>query len=190
MLLTDSVMRTEQPGLQIGEGDVNHRQMGVSLFTVAIEYQGLVRVPQLCQPIVAVPSIGAHHCSFHHVFLHEPGERRGAAVWRKAQAQSPGVQGFLTLLAVGAKRPRTNLDGPNNYRLVMDTAAFALGASAHKCLIYFDRILGANGVTFRAHHASAELVKNLEGGLVHCRHTCLLYTSDAADDLLCVDLGG
>jgi hypothetical protein len=41
----------------------------------------------------------------------------------------------------------------------MDTAAFALGASAHKCLIYFDRILGANGVTFRAHHASAELVK-------------------------------
>ena len=22
------------------------------------------------------------------------------------------------------------------------------------------------------------------------RHTCLLYTSDAADDLLCVDLGG
>src|SRR5450759_1298420 len=102
MLLTDSVMRTEQPGLQIGEGDVNHRQMGVGLFTVAIEYQGLVRVPQLCQPIVAVPSIGAHHCSFHHVFLHEPGERRGAAVWRKAQAQSPGVQGFLTLLAVGA----------------------------------------------------------------------------------------
>src|ERR1019366_986529 len=180
MLLTDSVMRTEQPGLQIGEGDVNHRQMGVGLFTVAIEYQGLVRVPQLCQPIVAVPSIGAHHCSFHHVFLHEPGERRGAAVWRKAQAQSPGIQGFLTLLAVGAKRPRTNLDGPNNYRLVMDTAAFALGASAHKCLIYFDRILGANGVTFRAHHASAELVKNQEGGLVahsqlplklHCRHT-------------------
>src|SRR5450756_3098699 len=26
--------------------------------------------------------------------------------------------------------------------------------------------------------------------LQHPYHTCLLYTSDAADDLLCVDLGG
>ena len=26
--------------------------------------------------------------------------------------------------------------------------------------------------------------------LVECFNTCLLYTSDAADDLLCVDLGG
>src|SRR5450759_4874301 len=90
MLLTDSVMRTEQPGLQIGEGDVNHRQMGVGLFTVAIEYQGLVRVPQLCQPIVAVPSIGAHHCSFHHVFLHEPGERRGADGKKRKKALYAG----------------------------------------------------------------------------------------------------
>src|SRR5450756_2580644 len=125
MLLTDSVMRTEQPSLQIGEGDVNHRQMGVGLFTVAIEYQGLVRVPQLCQPIVAVPSIGAHHCSFHHVFLHEPGERRGAAVWRKAQAQSSGVKGLPSLPAGRAKPPKADLGRPNNYRLVMDTAAFA-----------------------------------------------------------------
>ena len=44
MLLTDAVMCIEQPGLQIGEGDVNHRQVGVGLFSVAIEYHGLVRV--------------------------------------------------------------------------------------------------------------------------------------------------
>ena len=99
--------------------------------------------------------------------------------WCKAQAQSPRVPGFLALLAVGVKRPRTNLDGSNNYRFVMDAAPFALGASADKCLIHFDWILSANRVTFRAHHASAELVQNLEGGLVaqsqlslklHCRH--------------------
>src|SRR5450756_2713722 len=37
-------------------------------------------------------------------------------------------------------------------------------------------------------------VRSLEYGLVDVGsflcHTCLLYTSDAADDLLCVDLGG
>ena len=155
MLLTDTVMRTEQPCLQIREGDVNHRQVGVGLFTVAIEHHGLVRVPQLCQPIVAVPSIGAHHGPFRHVFLHKPRERLGAAVWCKAQAQTPSVQGFLTLLAVRVERPRTNLDCPNNYRFVMDTAGFAPGASAHQCLIDFDWILSTNGVTFRAHRASA-----------------------------------
>src|SRR5665809_87733 len=30
----------------------------------------------------------------------------------------------------------------------------------------------------------------LDGGLFAMLLTCLLYTSDAADDLLCVDLGG
>ena len=30
----------------------------------------------------------------------------------------------------------------------------------------------------------------MTGRLIFHYHTCLLYTSDAADDLLCVDLGG
>src|SRR5674476_395080 len=147
MLLTDSVMRTEQPCLQVREGDVTYGKVGVGLVSVAIEHHGFVRVTQLCQAIVAVPSIGAHHGSFHHVFLHKPRERLGAAVWCKAQAQSPGVQGFLAPLAVGVKRPRTNLDGSNHYRFVMDTAAFALGTPTDKCLIHFDWILSANRVT-------------------------------------------
>ena len=37
-----------------------------------------------------------------------------------------------------------------------------------------------------------ETRRNDPAGLTHIHHfySCLLYTSDAADDLLCVDLGG
>src|SRR5450756_3027102 len=46
-----------------------------------------------------------------------------------------------------------------------------------------DRIVTADG-------ASAQ-IKMVDGGFIAIRpNTCLLYTSDAADDLLCVDLGG
>ena len=34
------------------------------------------------------------------------------------------------------------------------------------------------------------LRKGIHESLDVCSYTCLLYTSDAADDLLCVDLGG
>ena len=73
----------------------------------------------------------------------------------------------------------------------MDSAPFALGASADKCLIDFDWILSANRVTFRAHPASAELVQNLEGGLVaqsqlslklHCRHARRYRAVDRTGD--------
>ena len=47
-------------------------------------------------------------------------------------------------------------------------------------------------VTALENEANAILfVKALATGLVHTQYSsCLLYTSDAADDLLCVDLGG
>ena len=35
-----------------------------------------------------------------------------------------------------------------------------------------------------------EVVKGVWDGVTDTLYSCLLYTSDAADDLLCVDLGG
>ena len=40
-------------------------------------------------------------------------------------------------------------------------------------------------------YADAEtLLRFINGEIDRLPYTCLLYTSDAADDLLCVDLGG
>ena len=44
---------------------------------------------------------------------------------------------------------------------------------------------------FEQHYQAAERAYGLgEYAEAHALTSCLLYTSDAADDLLCVDLGG
>ena len=45
------------------------------------------------------------------------------------------------------------------------------------------------GVDGAGHHPGVKIVGDLDPGFRQV-HICLLYTSDAADDLLCVDLGG
>ena len=54
MLVADPVMRAKQPCLEIREGDVNHRQVSVGSFGVAIKNQGFVRVAKTRQAIVAL----------------------------------------------------------------------------------------------------------------------------------------
>src|ERR1035437_5699259 len=61
VLMTNSVMRAEQPSLQIREGDVDHRQVCIRSLRVTIQHQGLVRVTQLGQIIVALPTVGVHN---------------------------------------------------------------------------------------------------------------------------------
>ena len=164
--MTDSVMSTEQPGLQVREGDVDHRQVCIGSLRVAIEHHGLVRVPQARQLIVAAPAIGAHHSALGHILLHEPRERLGGAVWHETQSQSSCVDGSFGLFAIGAGRPRADFDGPSDRGFMVDAVAFALGTPTDKCLIHLNRMLGSDSVALRPYHPGAELVENVERCLV------------------------
>ena len=58
----------------------------------------------------------------------------------------------------------------------------------HKIKPFYSQGTGAVSYThLRAHETSLHLVCRL---LLEKMITCLLYTSDAADDMQCVDLGG
>ena len=59
MLMTDTMMGSEQPRLQIREGNMNHRQVSFCPFGIAVENQWFVRVPHRRQVIVPAPTIGA-----------------------------------------------------------------------------------------------------------------------------------
>jgi hypothetical protein len=48
VLLANAMVSSHQPSLQIREGDVDHREMGIGFLAIAIEHHGLVRLPQLC----------------------------------------------------------------------------------------------------------------------------------------------
>src|ERR1017187_4962307 len=166
VLMTNSVMRAEQPSLQIREGDVDHRQVCIRSLRVTIKHQGLVRVTQLGQIIVALPTVGVHNSALCHSFSHEPRESLGTAVWHKAQSQSARADGFLGLFAIGAGRPWAYLDGSNDRRLMVDAVSLALCTAANKRLIHFDRILGSDSVALGSHHAGAQLVEHLKSCLV------------------------
>lgn len=166
MLMANSVMRAEQPGLKVREGDMDHRQVCIGSLGVAIKYPRLVRVTQGGQLIVALPPIGAYNSAFCHILLHESRESLGAAVGCKAQSQSSCVDGSLGHFPISASRAWAYLDGSSDRRLMVDATALALCAATHQCLIHFDRILGSNSVAFRAYHASAKLMENLERCLV------------------------
>src|SRR5680860_967840 len=61
----------------------------------------------------------------------------------------------------------------------------------HKELIWADEaLLRVHPRTISIPSMSTGLIRDLEGNPTRDLTTCLLYTSDAADDLLCVDLGG
>eukprot|EP00657_Telonema_sp_P-1_P009393 TRINITY_DN3579_c0_g1_i1.p1 TRINITY_DN3579_c0_g1~~TRINITY_DN3579_c0_g1_i1.p1 ORF type:complete len:123 (-),score=37.24 TRINITY_DN3579_c0_g1_i1:66-434(-) len=97
--------------------------------------------------------------------------------------------------SLSAPRPKINLSAsvPNTPRLsIVDDADFDDSAS--------DNGSTSNSI---AGHSTSQHVDDVRGPLVYLSavkqsastHTqqhnhCLLYTSDAADDLLCVDLGG
>ena len=170
--MTDSVMCAEQPGLEVREGEMDHRQMCIGSLRVAIKHHRLVRVTQGGQLIVALPAIGAYHSALCHILLHESRERLGASIGHKAQSQSSCVDGSLGLHPISACWSWAYFDGSSDRRLRVDTTALALCAAAHKCLIYFDRIQGPNGVALGhpvalwPYHASAELVETLERCLV------------------------
>src|ERR1035437_3508790 len=166
VLMTNSVMRAEQPSLQIREGDVDHRQVCIRSLRVTIQHQGLVRVTQLGQIIVALPTVGVHNSALCHRFSHEPRESLGTAVWHKAQSQSARADGSLGLFAIGAGRPWAYLDGSNDRRLMVDAVSLALCTAANKRLIHFDRILGSDSVALWSHHAGAQLVEHLKSCLV------------------------
>ena len=74
MLRTDFVTHTEQPCLQVLEGDVNLGKVGVGVVTVAIaiENRGSWCVARFFWILVAVLSINVHHCYFRHVFRYDP----------------------------------------------------------------------------------------------------------------------
>ena len=160
------MMRAKQPGLQVREGNVDHRQVCIGSLRVTIKHQGFMRVTQPGQIIVALPTIGAHNRALCYIFLHESRESLGAAIRHDTQSQSARADSSLGLFAVGAGRPLAYLDGSNDGRLVVDAASLAPCTAANKRLIHFNRALRSDSVALWPHHSGAQLVEHLKSSLV------------------------
>ena len=71
MAMTNAVVGSEQPSLEILESDVDHRKMGFNSFWVSINHQRFMHVTQCLQIIIARPAVGVHDGSFRHILPHK-----------------------------------------------------------------------------------------------------------------------
>src|SRR5659263_620464 len=112
--------------------------------------------------------------------LKPPEERKGARPMRGfGRAFSNETRPILKSAAVG-RLPDKGKRGqrPGKWRPLLSSRPFPAAVS--------HGLPDPDGQGIRNYHAQGRAEPNLDRRVL----ACLLYTSDAADDLLCVDLGG
>ena len=166
MLMADTVMDADEPRFQIGEDEMDDRQIVLGNLWVAALGNGKVFIPALAEAGISTPIVSDGQRPRSNGALHEPTKRVGAPNY--GEPDTPGIASVLSLVLRGSRFPMTNLDGTSDENLVVDTPAFAASPSTNPCLVYLNMFprLAADTILIGPHHASAELVENAEGRLI------------------------
>lgn len=161
-------MGATQLGLEIGEYEVNDRQEGLCNLHVAALRDGGMAIAALAQLDVTAPVIGDDGGSGHNGALDESAQRLGATIWRNGKANASCVAPGPALIAAPLLLALADFNGACHEYHVVHTPAFAAGTSADVGFIGLDVLIGsaANSILVGSYHADAQLVKNLECGLV------------------------
>ena len=168
MLMADTVMDADEPRFQIGEDEMDDRQIVLGNLWVAALGNGKVFIPALAEAGISTPIVSDGQRPRSNGALHEPAKRVGAPIGYYGEPDTPGIASVLSLVLRGSRFPMTNLDGTSDENLVVDTPAFAASPSTNPCLVYLNMFprLAADTILIGPHHASAELVENAEGRLI------------------------
>jgi len=168
MLWADTVMDAPQPGLEIGEREVDDRQEGLGNLHVAALRNGGMAVAALTQFRVSAPVIGDDGGAAGNGALNETAQRLGAAIWNNGKANASCVAPRPALIATPLLLALADFNGACHECHVVDAPPFATGTPADVGFIGLDVFLGltTNSILIGSHHTDAQLVKNLKCGLV------------------------
>src|SRR5271166_6561812 len=171
MLRAHAVVDAVEPGLQIGEDEVDHRHELFGNFGVAAFGNWMVVVAPLAQAGIAVPIVSDDQRAWHDGILNKATQGICAAVSGDGQSHSTGIAAILPLILCRARLPVANLDSCGHQRFVVDAPAFAARPSADPCLIDLDMLFRptTDTVLVRPHHARAQFVQDAEGGFISCQ---------------------
>src|SRR5208337_2709488 len=167
-----AMMRSLDPGFQIAENKVDHRQMGFCLVWIAAEHQRLMAVPHLGKPLVPDPSICANGGAKRNIIFNEVHKLFGASIWHDAKPQAPGIDTARARLTVVLTRP--DFDSADYGGLVMHATPFSARLTADVTFVYFNRVVAPDGVTLWANHASAEFMEDLKGRFIAAKRELAL----------------
>ena len=127
MLRADTVVDATQPGLEIGEHEVNDRQEGLGNLHVAPLRDGAMGVAALAQLCVTTPVVGDDGGTGSYVAFDEVTERPGATVRNQGESNTTGVSPGLALVQAAGTLALTNLDSAGHEDHVVDATPLTAG---------------------------------------------------------------
>ena len=162
------MMDTAQPGFEVGKYEMNDRHELFGNLRIAPFRDGHVVIAVLGEPGVAAPVIGNDSGARRHDAFHEAAERCGAPVRHQGKPDASGVAATPSRIELGAGLSLPHLDRGSHEGLMVNASTLSARTAAHPGFIGLDVFsrFSADAVLVGAHHADAELMKDLEGGLV------------------------
>src|SRR5208282_2471650 len=130
MLRAHAVVNAVEPGLQIGEDEVDLRHELFGNFGVAAFGNCMVVVAPLAYAGLAAPIVGDDQRAWRDGILDKATQGIGAAVSGDGQSHSTGIAAILPLVLRRARLPVANLDSGGHQRFVVDAPALAARPSA------------------------------------------------------------
>src|SRR5450432_233433 len=171
MLRAHAVVDAVEPGLQVGDDEVDHRHELFGNFGITAFSNRMVVVAPLAQAGIAAPIVGDDQRTRHYGILDKAGQGLGAAVGYNDQSHSPGIATVLSLVLRRPRFPAANLDSGGHQRFVVDASALAARPAADPGFIDLDMLFRptTDTVLVRPHHAGAQFMQDAEGGFVSCQ---------------------
>lgn len=168
MLMTDAMVGSHKPRLQIGEDEVDDRQILFGNLGIATFGDGEVIVATLGEAGITTPIISDDLCAGRNRSFNEAAKRLRATVRDNGEPDTTGVAPALALIELGPRLSLPDLNGSGDKDFIVDAPAFSTGSPADVAFVDFDVLVGIAAYTILiwTHHAGAELVENLEGCLV------------------------
>lgn len=179
-------MNSDQPCLEVGEDEVDHRQVFLGDGRIVAFRNGQMVIAARGEAGVAAPVVGDDQRLRSDSILDEAAQGRCTAILDDGKAKAARVATTVPLVQCRSWLALADFDGGGHQHLVVDTTSFAARPSADIGLIHLDVDFwqSADPVAVGTHHASAELVQDAEGCFVtgqsklplelDCRHSrCL-----------------
>jgi hypothetical protein len=161
-------MNAAQPGLEIGEHEMDDGQKGFRDFHVAPLRDGGMKVSAFPECRITAPIVGNNGGTRCHGAFDEADQRLCAPVLHHGEADSPGVTPVLPLVEAAGALALQDFDGTGHEHHVVNATPFATRATADPSFVGFDNDfwLAADPVLVGTHHAGAQLVEYLKSSFV------------------------
>src|ERR1700737_395229 len=163
MLMANAVMNAVQPGLQIGEDEMDDRQILFGYQRIAALRNREMFVAATGEAAITGPVVSNNGRPWRNGFLNEAAKRSCATIRHNGESNTASVSPTFARVELGAGLALADFYSTSNKDFVVNATAFAARPATDPSLIDLDvpAWVATNPVLIRAHHAGAELVKNL-----------------------------